>query len=123
MSIIKCPGCGRNITDCCIQCVYCQSEITKLEDYNKLSPEKQRIFDETFKKDMLYCFEKQHEAQGDFSHLQNKEQSNVLKCPKCQSTSIATINKGYSLLTGFLGSGKPMNVCQQCGYKWKPGSI
>lgn len=45
----------------------------------------------------------------------------IAKCPKCGSTSIATINKGYTLLTGFLGSGKPMNVCQVCGHKWKPG--
>lgn len=45
---------------------------------------------------------------------------NVVKCPKCGSKSIATINRGYSLLTGFLGSGSPRNVCQQCGYKWKP---
>ena len=41
------------------------------------------------------------------------------RCPKCGSTSIATVNKGYSLLTGFLGSGNPMNVCQSCGHKWK----
>lgn len=43
----------------------------------------------------------------------------IPRCPKCGSTSIATVNKGYSLLTGFLGSGKPMNVCQNCGHKWK----
>lgn len=43
------------------------------------------------------------------------------KCPKCQSTSIATTNRGFSLITGFIGSGKPMNVCQNCGHKWKPG--
>ena len=49
-----------------------------------------------------------------------KVEFNVVKCPKCGSKSIATINRGYSLLTGFLGSGSPRNVCQQCGYKWKP---
>lgn len=48
-------------------------------------------------------------------------QSSKPKCPKCKSTSISTINKGYSVLTGFIGSGKPMNVCQNCGHKWKPG--
>lgn len=47
--------------------------------------------------------------------------SNVPHCPKCGSTSIATTNRGYSFFTGFLGSGKPVNVCQKCGYKWKPG--
>lgn len=46
----------------------------------------------------------------------------IVKCPKCGSTSIATTNRGYSLLTGFIGSGKPMNVCQKCGHKWKPGN-
>lgn len=48
-----------------------------------------------------------------------KAEESKPRCPKCGSTSIATVNKGYSLLTGFLGSGKPMNVCQSCGHKWK----
>ncbi|HAU85010.1 MAG TPA: hypothetical protein DCW90_05775 [Lachnospiraceae bacterium] len=47
---------------------------------------------------------------------------NTVRCPKCGSTSIATINRGYSFITGFYGSGEPRNVCQKCGYKWKPGS-
>ncbi len=40
-------------------------------------------------------------------------------CPKCGSPSISTINRGYSIVTGFVGSGKPVNVCQRCGHKWK----
>lgn len=44
----------------------------------------------------------------------------VPKCPKCGSTSIGVTNRGFSLLTGFLGSGKTMNFCQNCGYKWRP---
>ena len=48
-------------------------------------------------------------------------QPNAPSCPKCGSTSIATVNRGYSLLLGFVGSGTPMNVCQVCGYKFKPG--
>lgn len=40
-------------------------------------------------------------------------------CPKCGSPSISTINRGYSIVTGFIGSGKPVNVCQRCGHKWK----
>lgn len=42
------------------------------------------------------------------------------KCPKCGSTSITAGQRGYSLLTGFIGSGKTMNRCAKCGYKWKP---
>ena len=43
------------------------------------------------------------------------------RCPKCGSSSSATINSGYSVVTGFVGSGSPVNVCQACGYKFKPG--
>ena len=43
-------------------------------------------------------------------------------CPKCGSTSLATVNRGYSIVWGFLGSGTPMNVCQACGHKFKPGT-
>lgn len=46
---------------------------------------------------------------------------NAVQCPKCHSFSVATVNRGYSVITGFFGSGSPRNVCQKCGYKWKPG--
>lgn len=45
-----------------------------------------------------------------------------LRCPKCGATSIATLNRGYSWFWGFIGSGSPRNVCQKCGYRFKPGS-
>ncbi len=51
-----------------------------------------------------------------------RKASEPVRCPKCGSTSIATTNRGYSLVWGFIGSGNPMNVCQKCGYKFKPGS-
>lgn len=47
--------------------------------------------------------------------------SKKVLCPKCGSESIATVNRGYSLFWGLIGSGKPMNVCQACGYKFQPG--
>ena len=49
-----------------------------------------------------------------------KQQDNRVRCPKCGCTDIGVANRGYSLLTGFIGSGKSMNVCKKCGYKWKP---
>lgn len=48
------------------------------------------------------------------------EEKNTVHCPKCGSTAIQTVNRGFSFWTGFLGSGSPRNVCQKCGYKWKP---
>ena len=52
---------------------------------------------------------------------ETNKRNTTVSCPKCGSTSIATINRGYSIVWGFVGSGNPMNVCQKCGYKFKPG--
>lgn len=41
-------------------------------------------------------------------------------CPHCRSTSVTTGPRGYSLLTGFIGSSKTVNRCAKCGYKWEP---
>lgn len=51
-----------------------------------------------------------------------EESKNQIRCPKCGSTAIQTVNRGYSFWTGLLGSGSPRNVCQKCGYKWKPNN-
>lgn len=55
-----------------------------------------------------------------FKPVIEKKSPSIPTCPKCGSTSIATINRGFSLVTGFWGSGSPRNVCQVCGWKWKP---
>lgn len=38
----------------------------------------------------------------------------VIRCPKCGSKEYTLMNKGYSLLTGFLGSGRVKRVCNYC---------
>lgn len=48
------------------------------------------------------------------------KEDNKVKCPKCGCTDLGVANRGFSLVTGFIGSGKSMNVCKKCGYKWKP---
>lgn len=45
---------------------------------------------------------------------------NILKCPKCGSTAVSIGARGFSIVTGFLGSGQTVNRCGNCGYKWKP---
>lgn len=52
---------------------------------------------------------------------EEERERNTVRCPKCGSTQIGVTNRGYSLLSGFIGSGSARNVCQNCGYKWKPG--
>lgn len=44
----------------------------------------------------------------------------IIRCPRCKSTTITTGSRGYSLLWGFLGSGSTVNRCGNCGYTWKP---
>lgn len=44
----------------------------------------------------------------------------TIRCPRCNSTAITTGNRGYSLVWGFIGSGKTVNRCGKCGHTWKP---
>lgn len=48
------------------------------------------------------------------------EAKNTPRCPKCGSTAVVIGTRGYSVVTGFIGSGDTMNRCGNCGHKWKP---
>ena len=47
--------------------------------------------------------------------------TNVVRCPKCGSTSVTTIERGYDIMWGWIGAAQKKNLCQKCGYKWRPG--
>lgn len=64
----------------------------------------------------------------------NEPIENVVRCPKCGSTSVITTNKKLSVkravagtvlinpvagAVGAVTSKKMYNVCQKCGYRWK----
>lgn len=44
----------------------------------------------------------------------------IPSCPKCGSTYITAGARGYSAVTGFIGSGKTVNRCANCGHTWEP---
>ena len=44
---------------------------------------------------------------------------NVVRCPRCGSTSVTTEEKGYGLF-GWIGASQKKNLCQKCGHKWWP---
>lgn len=175
MALIKCPECGKEISDKAKQCIHCGyplDEITstnpnhlykavlvdygtnkvqaiaKIREFTGLGLSDAKRFSESLPQtiqsgiSMKECEMIQvHflsvgatvEIQNDnesktkntiledvsFSAVQIKDKNKIV-CPKCGSTAIATANRGYSLITGFIGSGSPRNVCQNCGYKWKP---
>ena len=45
---------------------------------------------------------------------------NVVRCPRCGSTSVTTEEQGYGLF-GWIGASQKKNFCQKCGHKWWPG--
>lgn len=45
----------------------------------------------------------------------------AVKCPKCGSTQVHAEKRGWSAMTGFIGSGKIVLTCLKCGNKFKPG--
>lgn len=47
-----------------------------------------------------------------FSQAKAKEAS--VSCPRCGSSEFTLLNRGYSIWTGFLGSGKVKRVCNRC---------
>ena len=73
-------------------------------------------------------FDGSFKRKGDAYPKQSKNNQSVqiqtksLKCPKCGSTSITTTTRGYSIMLGFIGSGKVINICGKCGDKWKPNN-
>jgi len=47
-----------------------------------------------------------------FSEAKAKEES--ISCPRCGCSEFTLLNRGYSIWTGFLGSGKVKRVCNRC---------
>lgn len=77
---------------------------------------------------------KQTEQQRQQLRLQRKQYDEMMKCPRCGSTSLSGNKKGYGvgkgvvgaaifgplgLVAGNIGSGKVMVTCMKCGYKFR----
>lgn len=48
------------------------------------------------------------------SPLLQSTPSKQIRCPRCASREYTLLNKGYSIFTGFLGSGRVKRVCNYC---------
>lgn len=53
-------------------------------------------------------------------YLDYLNSKNMVICPKCGSSVVSTGQRGFSIITGFVGANKTMNRCAKCGYYWKP---
>lgn len=181
MALIKCPECGKEVSDkapACIHCGYPLQEsqpreiiwngrdVTDIEKYfNSLNSDKKRVFvlsceyledrnkgcgDPTYKNlnkpnpiewyrdfydfiaEIGYKWQLNNDKVGIFilNYLRSKNfastpqqptiNSNVVRCPRCGSTSVTTEEQGYGLF-GWIGAAQKKNLCQKCGHKWWPG--
>jgi len=145
MALVQCPECGKEISDkskACINCGYPISEY-QINEYqttnisiNGISVDLKFIYDNPTDKlgnvkrlktmtgcDLRTAMDVIDKYTPETS-LNNQPTYSVptpqVKCPKCKCTDIGVANRGYSLIWGFIGSGKSMNVCKKCGHKWKP---
>lgn len=138
--VTYCPICG------CVdlsgkenECAYCNVSLESTDEYfdelcSQLeSPDKEAVeeyirqlyvyFNDRFDENIMSHREKDENVSEQVAYYEdliiNEDDGEDCICPECNSRNIQTINRGYSLFFGFLGSGSPRNVCQNCGYKWK----
>lgn len=173
MALIKCPECGKEVSDKAQSCIHCgypflnndtldsklykviltkinQNQkiktVTKVREFTGLGLADAKKFVETLPNTIIsgISMEECKMVQSHFSSCDanvdiqidntTKERNTVLEninipdvkdknnltCPKCGSTSVVIGQRGFSLLTGFIGSNKTVNRCGNCGYRWKP---
>lgn len=146
MALINCPECGKEVSDKSEKCIHCGYPINraKIEKYVIDGKEYDLTFvlkDYLTKKDkikkvqtisncslknamnIIHNIYDEYNIVDEVSKTDEKKNDNKLTCPKCGSTNITEGTKGFSLMTGFIGSGNFRYVCKKCGNKWKPGSM
>lgn len=150
MALIKCPECGKEISDKSSSCIFCGypidellNSICKINGVEfDLSSYKEKIDSSNQNKDILSeieyeLFDKIETITIDESEELlniilttnkipksfNSHHTSALlpRCPRCGSTSISTGSRGWKWTTGFIGSGKTVNRCANCGHMWEPG--
>lgn len=107
MALIKCPECGKEISDQAASCPTCGFPINPQVIANPINQSPSQI-----------------------------KSDDTLKCPKCGSSQLTSNKKGFSggkavagavltggigILAGTIGSGKVVITCLKCGYKFKAG--
>lgn len=149
MALIKCPECNKDISDKAEHCIHCGFPINNINRFCVINGAKydfgtipDRILsltpgDEATKWNIareIMRIAKEVNIR-DASNIINatikgndlpkeyrihREVESLPRCPKCRSTSISTGSRGYSVVWGFIGSGKTVNRCANCGHKWEP---
>ena len=144
MALIKCPECNKEISDKSKVCVHCGYPINNKNEtciINGIIYDLSFMLDESistpFKSKQLHlltkcsikdCMDKTKQIVEKneipktlyLKQQDTNKKNDKITCPKCGCTDIGVANRGYSVVWGLIGSGKSMNVCKNCGHKWKP---
>ena len=147
MSLINCPECGKEISDKSANCIHCgyplntnnnicsingtDYDLTEYIEELRNDPSKVSSFEFGFKlakyvrtinkdesEELLNIMLTTNKVPKSF----NSHHTSALlpHCPRCGSTSISTGSRGWKWTTGFIGSGKTVNRCANCGHIWEP---
>lgn len=65
--------------------------------------------------------EKEKERELNYTAEYRKKANGQPFCPKCGCTSLSANKKGYSMVTGTIGSKDVYVTCLKCGHRWKAG--
>ncbi len=135
MALIKCPECGKDISDKAIQCIHCGYPLSEINNKNvtktnvelsdKQCPcckvKKQHIIKDNIKEVCSVCgyvfneeYVKQHED------LLPKQTPNQVHCPYCNSTNVNKISGtkkavsiiGFGILSNKIGKQWHCNNCK-----------
>lgn len=173
MALIKCPECGKEVSDKAPACIHCgyplqkqQPIISDMRVSNKVIIPTYREASQTkipcikivrevtgmnlaeakalVEQPAPYAIVKDRLSQNQANLIAQKFQAigvvaeiygssepvsfvnpikdkDIICCPKCGSTEYHAGARGFSLVTGFIGSGKMVLTCLKCGHRWKPG--
>lgn len=146
MALIKCPECGKEISDKASACINCgyplkQENICKI---NGTDHDLSCILDmvnsgtndvEIIQREIQNTICDIHLSIQDYYRLANIiistktvptefnhaiAQPNQVRCPKCGSTTISTGARGVNWTLGLIGASKTVNRCAKCGHTWTP---
>lgn len=145
MALIKCPECGKDISnkaDACIHCGYPLSDEDKLgpeiTEYNEKCPKCEEInWNIIPERGVVFCntcynlivlqpdrervyLERQalaRKQREEKEREQKQAEANKPKCPRCGCTDIQVLRKNRSLFGGF-GTNAVERVCVKCKKRW-----
>lgn len=141
MGIMRyCPKCGDITIPSSTKCTFCGHDTLEtkytfkecLEDTSIRKKIKEEYIDNSPEFDEELAKKREEENDKVIHGSMTKEEKTVLqdmgaipnnnipKCPKCGSTAVSTGARGFSIVTGFIGSGQTVNRCGNCGHKWRP---